>query len=74
MYGYESMQAEGTSLGGQCFGCGGHFEILGMFTVPHPLGGLAVPLTSEQLDERRIVNEEDSFDAFTGEDDDFDDF
>jgi len=72
VYGYEPIQAEGTSLGGRCFGCGGHFEILGMFKVPHPDGGPSVPLTKEQLASRRFVAEEDSFDAFTG-DDDFED-
>jgi hypothetical protein len=68
-YGYEPIQAEGRSLGGRCFGCGGHFEILGMFTVPHPDGGPSVPLTKEQLAKRHVVAEEDSFDAFTGDDD-----
>lgn len=72
MYGYEPIHAEGRSLGGRCFGCRGHFEILGMFTVPHPDGGPSVPLTKEQLASRHVVAEEDSFDAFTG-DDDFED-
>lgn len=52
------------------FGCGRHFEMLGMFTVPHPDGGPSVPLTKEQLARRRVVAEEDSFDAFTGDVDD----
>jgi hypothetical protein len=65
MYGYELMQAEGQSFGGQCFGCAAHHEILGMFTVPNPVGGFpSKPLTSGQLKKRRIVPEEDSFGAF----------
>jgi hypothetical protein len=44
-----------------------------MFTVPHLDGGPSVPLTEEQLAKRRVVAEEDSFDAFAVDDDDFED-
>jgi hypothetical protein len=66
MYGYESvLQGAGISMGGQCFGCGAHHEVLGMFTVPNPAGGFpAKPLTKIELTRRRIVSEEDSFGAF----------
>lgn len=71
MYGYEPVHKEGISLGGQCFGCRGHHEILGMFTVPNPAGGFASkPLTEADLRKRRIVDEEDSFDAFDEEGED----
>jgi hypothetical protein len=71
MYGYEPSNSSGMSLGDQCYGCSGSFEILGMFTVPNPDGGFpSLPLTKEQLAKRRIVHEEDSFGAFGAFDDD----
>jgi hypothetical protein len=65
MYGYEPVHAEGHSLGGQCFGCGAHYEVLGTFTVPNPTGGFpSKALTEAELKKRRVVPEEASFGVF----------